>query len=225
MHQSIGKKNRVAIYLILLCLLSTTTGKFLEPQNKLSLKINKIEVAGLTNIENLKIKNDLNNIFYQNILTLGKEKINGIINKHNIIEEYNIKKIYPSTIYIEIKPVKFLAMMTGNNRLIVGSNGKLIPNEKSNKTLPLIYGKFNSKEFLKFKKSVDQSKFNFTEFKTLYFFPSNRWDILTINDILIKLPQVNTSESLNMAYKIISSIQFEDKEIIDLRIKNHLIIK
>ena len=87
MHQSIGKKNRVAIYLILLCLLSTTTGKFLEPQNKLSLKINKIEVTGLTSVENLKIKNDLNNIFYQNILTLGKEKINGIINKHNIIEE------------------------------------------------------------------------------------------------------------------------------------------
>ena len=225
MHQSIGKKNRVAIYLILLCLLSTTTGKFLEPQNKLSLKINKIEVTGLTSVENLKIKNDLNNIFYQNILTLGKEKINGIINKHNIIEEYNIKKIYPSTIYIEIKPVKFLAMMTGSNRLIVGSNGKLIPNDKSNKALPLIYGKFNSKEFLKFKKSVDQSKFNFTEFKIIYFFPSNRWDILTINDILIKLPQDNASESLNMAYEIISSIQFENEEIIDLRIKNHLIIK
>ena len=49
-----------------------------------------------------------------------------------------------------------------------------------------------------------QSKFTFTEFKTLYFFPSNRWDILTNDDILIKLPQDNISKSLNLAYKIMN---------------------
>ena len=225
MHQLIDKKNKIVIYLLLLLILSTTSNKIAVNQEKNISKFNMLDVRGMSNSNKLELINKLDIFFYKNIFILRKSEINRIISKYNIIEEYNIKKIYPSTIYIEIKPVKFLAMMTGNNRLIVGSNGKLIPNEKSNKTLPLIYGKFNSKEFLKFKKSVDQSKFNFTEFKTLYFFPSNRWDILTINDILIKLPQGNASESLNMAYEIISSIQFDDKEIIDLRIKNHLIIK
>ena len=70
-----------------------------------------------------------------------------------------------------------------------------------------------------------QSKFTFTEFKTLYFFPSNRWDVLTNDDILIKLPQNNLSKSLNLAYKIISSDDFKNKTLIDLRMNNHLIIK
>jgi len=59
----------------------------------------------------------------------------------------------------------------------------------------------------------------------LYFFPSNRWDILTYDDILIKLPQDNISKSLNLAYKIIANNDFKNKNLIDLRINNHLITK
>ena len=147
------------------------------------------------------------------------------MNKHNIIEEYNIKKVYPSKLNINIKPTKFIAKVTGSNNLMVGANGKLIFNDQNNKTLPDIFGKFNSKYFLEFKENVDRSKFNFTEFKTILFFPSNRWDILTIDDILIKLPQKNISQSLNLAYKIIADEQFKVKNVIDLRIKSHLIIK
>ena len=73
--------------------------------------------------------------------------------------------------------------------------------------------------------NIELSKFNFTEFKAVYFFPSNRWDIVTTDDVLIKLPEDNVSKSLNKAYKIITSTQFKDKNIIDLRVKNHLIIK
>ena len=87
--------------------------------------------------------------------------------------------------------------------------------------MPYIFGEFNSKNFLNFKKNIAQSKFTFTEFKTLYFFPSNRWDILTNNDILIKLPQNNISKSLNLAYKIINSNDFKNKNLIDLRVNNH----
>ena len=87
-----------------------------------------------------------------------------------------------------------------------------------------IFGEFNSTDFLDLKKNIEQSKFTFKELKTLYFFQSNRWDILTNNDILIKLPLNNSLESLNLAYKIINNDNIE-KKIIDLRVKNHLIIK
>jgi cell division septal protein FtsQ len=59
----------------------------------------------------------------------------------------------------------------------------------------------------------------------LYFFPSNRWDILTNDDILIKLPQDNFSMALNLAHKIISNDNLENKKLIDLRVNNHLILK
>ena len=183
MHQSIDKKNKVVIYIIFLITLSTTSTKILEQNNRYLLKINEIHVAGLSNSKNLEIENDLSSIFYQNIFFISKKKINNIINKHNIIEKYTIKKIYPSKLNIQIKPTKLIAKVTDGNEFIIGSNGKLITIEKSDKILPYIFGEFNTKQFLEFQKNVEKSKFNFSEFKTVYFFPSRRWDILTINDI------------------------------------------
>ena len=96
---------------------------------------------------------------------------------------------------------------------------------ENSQILPYIFGEFKSQDFLKLKKKITKSKFTFTRFKTLYFFPSNRWDILTNDNILIKLPQDNYLEALNLAYKIISNNKFKNKSLIDLRMNNHLIIK
>jgi cell division protein FtsQ len=223
MHQLISKKNKIIIYLLLLFILSTTRGKFLENQNSYSSKINQINIVGLSSPDISKIYNELNNLFYKNILLVGKDEIQKVISKYNIIEEYSIKKIYPSTININIKPIKFIARLSSSDQL-VGVNGKLIEDKENNEVLPYIFGEFNSQDFLNFKKNIVQSKFTFTEFKTLYFFPSNRWDILTNDDILIKLPQDNLSESLKLAYKIMNSYDFKNKNLLDLRMDNHLII-
>ena len=224
MHQSTGKKNKIIVYLILLFILSTTNGKFAGSQNNYSSIDYKINIEGLSNIQNLKISNELSNLFYKDIFFMDKKEINNIMNKYNFIEEYSIKRIYPSTINIKIKPTKYLARTSNDNKLLVGANGKLIKNEENNEILPYIFGEFNSTDFLDLKKNIEQSKFTFKELKTLYFFQSNRWDILTNNDILIKLPLNNSLESLNLAYKIINNDNIE-KKIIDLRVKNHLIIK
>ena len=224
MHQSTGKKNKIIVYLILLFILSTTNGKFAGSQNNYSSIDYKINIEGLSNIQNLKISNELSNLFYKYIFFMDKKEINNIMNKYNFIEEYSIKRIYPSTINVKIKPTKYLARTSNDNKLLVGANGKLIKNEENNEILPYIFGEFNSTDFLDLKKNIEQSKFTFKELKTLYFFQSNRWDILTNNDILIKLPLNNSLELLNLAYKIINNDKIE-KKIIDLRVKNHLIIK
>ena len=224
MHQSTGKKNKIIVYLILLFILSTTNGKFAGSQNNYSSIDYKINIEGLSNIQNLKISNELSNLFYKDIFFMDKKEINNIMNKYNFIEEYSIKRIYPSTINVKIKQTKYLARTSNDNKLLVGANGKLIKNEENNEILPYIFGEFNSTDFLDLKKNIEQSKFTFKELKTLYFFQSNRWDILTNNDILIKLPLNNSLELLNLAYKIINNDKIE-KKIIDLRVKNHLIIK
>ena len=224
MHQSTGKKNKIIVYLILLFILSTTNGKFAGSQNNYSSIDYKINIEGLSNIQNLKISNELSNLFYKDIFFMDKKEINNIMNKYNFIEEYSIKRIYPSTINVKIKPTKYLARTSNDNKLLVGANGKLSKNEENNEILPYIFGEFNSTDFLDLKKNIEQSKFTFKELKTLYFFQSNRWDILTNNDILIKLPLNNSLELLNLAYKIINNDKIE-KKIIDLRVKNHLIIK
>ena len=224
MHQLIGKKDKIIIYLLLLFILSTTSGKFVKNQNSYSSTINQINIKGLSNTNNSKISSELNNLLYKNILLVTKEEIQKVLSKYNAIEEYSVKKIYPSVININIKSTKFVARLSINDEL-VGANGKLIKNKENNELLPYIFGEFNSQDFLNFKKNITQSRFNFTKFKTLYFFPSKRWDILTNDDILIKLPQNNLSKSLNLAYKIISSDDFKNKTLIDLRMNNHLIIE
>ena len=224
MHQSTDKKNKVIIDLLFLFILSTTSGKFVESQNSPSSTINQINIKGLSNVDNSKIYDELKNLFYRNILLVRNDEIKEVINQYNIVEEYTVKKIYPSTINISIKPTKLIARLSNNDQL-VGANGKLIYDKKIKKRLPYIFGEFNSQEFLNFKKNIAKSKFNFTKFKTLYFFPSNRWDILTNDNILIKLSLDNFSESLNLAYKIINNNDFRNINLIDLRINNNLIIK
>ena len=225
MHQLTDKKAKIITYLLLLFTLSTTIGKFSASQNAYSSKIKKINVEGLSNTQNSKISNELSDLIQKSIFFVDKKKINNVMTKYNVIEEYTIKKIYPSTIKINIKPTKYIAKMSNDDQLIVGANGKLIVDKKNKEILPFIFGKFNSTNFLSLKKNIYQSKFTFKEFKTLYFFKSNRWDVLTLNNILIKLPQNNFLESLNLAYKIINSDEFKKKNIIDLRVKNHLIVK
>ena len=225
MHQLIGKKNKIIIYLIFLFILSTTSIKFTENYNSYSPTINQINIEGLSNVKILKIMVELNNLLYENILILKKEEIKKVLSKYNIIEEYSIRKIYPSTININIKPTKFMARISSDDQLLVGANGKLIEDKKNNKKLPYIFGAFNTKDFLHFKKNIEKSKFTFEELRTLYFFPSNRWDILTNDNILIKLPQGNFSELLNLAHEVINSNDFKSKKLIDLRVNKHLIIK
>ena len=225
MHQSKGKKNKIIIYLLFLFILSTTSAKFIKDQNKLSSLVSKINTTGLSERKNLEISNNLNNFLYESIFVISKDEIKKIIEKHNIIQEFNIKKIYPSTLNIEIKPTKFIARVFNNGQYLVGANGKLIEDKNNNELLPYIFGEFNSLDFLSFKQNIEKSIFSFSNLKTLYFFPSGRWDILTNNDILIRLPQEHIVTSLNLSKKLIDNNNFKDNKFIDLRVRNHLVTK
>ena len=225
MHQSKGKKNKIIIYLLFLFILSTTSAKFINDQNTISSSVSKINTTGLSERKNLEISNNLNNFLYESIFAISKDEIKKILEKHNIIQEFNIKKIYPSTLNIEIKPTKFIARVFNNGQYLVGANGKLIEDKNNNELLPYIFGEFNSLDFLSFKQNIEKSIFSFSNLKTLYFFPSGRWDILTNNDILIKLPQEDIVASLNLSKKLIDNDNFKDNKFLDLRVKNNLVTK
>ena len=225
MRQLIGKKNKIIIYLLFLFILSTTSAKFINDQNTLSSSVSKINITGLSEKKNLEILSNLNNFLYESIFVISKNEIKKILEKNNIIQEFSIKKIYPSTLNIEIKPTKFIARVSNNGQYLVGANGKLIEDKNNNELLPYIFGEFNSLDFLSFKQNIEKSIFSFSNLKTLYFFPSGRWDILTNNDILIKLPQEDIVASLNLSKKLIDNDNFKDYKFIDLRVKNHLVAK
>jgi cell division protein FtsQ len=227
MHQLTDKKNIILTYAIFLLLLSTISNKSLEIKKDYNISINEINVSGLSKNYNLLIEDNLNQLLFKNIFFIDEDNIRKIMSKYNLIESYSIKKIYPKRIDIQIKQTKFIAKISGTNIFIIGSNGKIIRNEdqKINKLLPLFVGKLNSEKFLEFKQFIETSSFKVTDFKSIVYHPSDRWDVLTIKNVLIKLPKKNLNIALETAYNIHKDIRFKDNTVIDLRIAKHIIIE
>ena len=223
MHQLIDKKKRILVYLIFFIILSTISNKSIQSQKISFSKTNKIKVTGLSDRNNFKITRELKQSLIKNVFFIEKGSIDKILSQYNIIETFSVKKIYPSEIQISIKQTNFIARISRDKDLLVGENGKLIENENTNKVLPFIYGEFETDKFLKFKKYIDNSKFEFSNFKSILFYRYNRWDILTVDNILIKLPDTDLPKALNLAYNIKSNEQFKDISVIDLRIANQII--
>ena len=221
MHQRKSKK--VVIYFFLLLLLGSINN--INLYNSLKNKFVDVKVLGLGENENLillqKIKNlNLNNIFFLN----GKE-IKKLIESNSLIEDFELFKRYPSSLDINLEKTKFLARINKNGKIfLVGSNGKFLEYHSSNIKLPFIFGKPDINEFLDIKKIIDQSDIPYSEIKNLYFFPSKRWDLELNNDIIVRLPKNQEKESLNLVYEFLKEGNIKDNKIIDLRIKNQIIL-
>ncbi|MBT3599501.1 MAG: cell division protein FtsQ [Candidatus Pelagibacter sp.] len=224
MHQLIGKKKSLILYFFFLVALSTTTNKTLYKTENL-FQIDNINITGipLDNIEGLN--DELYKTIEKNIFFLKKEVLKNSISEFNIVEKYSVKKIYPRELNINIKPTKFIAKISNKDDVLVGSNGKLISNKDFKKKLPSIFGKFNSNKFLELKIHLERSGFNFEDLKSLIYFSSGRWDILTNDNVLIKLPNKKIYESLHLAKKILNDDNFKMNKFIDLRISNQIIVK
>ena len=213
MRQSINKK--IILYALVLLILSTITNK------KLSFTVfnlNEFDIIGLNKLETQKVYNDLKVFKNSNIFTLKKKEILETIYSNNIIQEFYIHKKYPSTLNIEIQKTNFLGI-TKKNKIdyMIGENGNLIELTDTNLDLPYIFGNVDIDKFLRFKKIIDNSNLNFSSFKSLYYFKSNRWDILFKNGLILKLPITLDIEKINLVFEIINSNNFNKAKIIDFR--------
>ena len=226
MLQPIDKKKKLFIYLFFLLFLTTTNNLSLSNSEYLKLKINQIKVYGLNDESNFNISEEFNRLISQkNLFFIDKDYFLNVLKKNNLIHSFKVKKIYPNTIEVQIQKTKFLAVTRHKEKkFFIGSNGKLINFQSSDKNLPYVYGKIKVEEFIKFTKIVANSKFNFEEISELFFFPSGRWDIKTNKDILIKLPKKNLLKALNFSHHMIINENFKNSKIIDLRIYNNVIL-
>ncbi len=217
------KSKRILIYFFLFLIIGTFNNKNL---NNFDLpKIKKIEVTGLDKENNLSLINNLNYIKLGTLFFIDKVKIMEIINSNDLVEKFSIFKKYPSSLKIDIIKTEFLAYIKKNdNYFLLGSNGKLIKSNDTNKDLPFIFGKLDNNEFIDLKKNISETKFNFTEVKNLFYFKSGRWDIETHSGLYIKLPKDNFKDSLDLLVDILENFDSKKIAYVDLRQKNQIII-
>ena len=221
MHQQKGKK--ILIYFFLLILVGSINNIDL---NSLKFEeVKDINVDGLEEEENSILLKEVHNLNLDNIFFVNREDIKNQIESNSLVEKYNIFKRYPDTLNIKIEKTKFLARINNNGKIyFVGSNGKLSKNNLSNVQLPFIFGKPKIKEFLHFKKIIDESKFSYNEIKNFYFFSSKRWDLQLKNNIIIKLSSSYPKDSLQLAFEFLHNNDLTDIKIIDARVKNQIIL-
>ena len=221
MHQRKSKK--ILIYFFLLILVGSINNNSI---NNLKLeKVKNVNIFGLEKKDQKIILYNLNNLDLKNIFFINKKKIQNIIDSNSLVEEYNVIKRYPHSININIKKTNFIARINQNGKFfLVGNNGKLSDNNNSGIQLPYIFGNPEIKEVLELKKIIDQSNIDYSKIKSLYYFKSKRWDLEFTNNMIIKLPEKIEKETLNKISIFLKNTELDNKEILDARIKNQIII-
>tara|TARA_Y100000992_G_scaffold298488_1_gene263719 strand:+ start:308 stop:985 length:678 start_codon:yes stop_codon:yes gene_type:complete len=222
MHQQTDKK-KIILYIFFFLILSTINNVSLKNYNFSEIK--KINVSGLSIQENNDIKKEIGLLDLENIFFLTEKDIYKIIEKNSAVENFYVKKKYPFELDIKISKTNFLGnIFKDEKNYLIGSNSKLTFTEIIDDQLPTVFGNPEIKEFIKFKKIIEISNFEFDKISEFYFQKSKRWDIKTTNGVLIKFPRKNIQEAISQTYDILNSSQFSNMKTIDLRIEDQVII-
>tara|TARA_B100001540_G_scaffold238638_1_gene213108 strand:+ start:185 stop:856 length:672 start_codon:yes stop_codon:yes gene_type:complete len=217
------KSKKIFIYFFFLIIVSS-----INNLNINSLKFDIVEdvnISGLSNTHKETLIEEIKNLDLESIFFLNGNEINKIIDKNTFIQEYEVFKKYPSSIHIKIQKTEFLAKINKNEKTyLVGSNGKLSNSNLSDKNLPYIFGNPNISQFLNLKNIINKSKFSYNNVENFFFYKSKRWDLELKDDVILKLPEANIKTSLDIAYEFLKDKKFDKSKIIDLRIKNQIIV-
>ena len=187
--------------------------------------IKKIEVSTGKNISKKEITKELSILYETNLMALNIEKINSLIINYELIETASLKKVYPDKIIIEIKEREIIAIVNNNkDKFFISRDNKLLKfnNDIANDKLPNVFGDY--KKFVKFYEDLGFLNFNLNNIKAYYYFEVGRWDILTKNKKLIKLPTLDYEKSITNYLNLDNNL-IKNHSVFDYLIKDQLILK
>ena len=227
MLQSINKK-KIYFYLVSFLFISTIFNNNLISNLKNVFKIREVKVENVKKEINDNILSKSSFLLGENIFFVNKNFLLEKFDKLNFIESISIKKKYPSIINIQTKQTNLIAITyLDQKKYFVGQNGKfIIAKQISNKKkLPTIFGKFKPDDYIFLQRELLNQKIDLDEITRYYFHKNKRWDLYFVNNIIIQLPRKNISEAINLFKKFTSKNNINSNTIIDLRIKNRLILR
>ncbi len=217
-------KKRLVIALSLLILLTTFNSKQRFVTFQFDLKTIEIENNFL--LKDKDIKNLLTSFYNKNLIFLDNNEVKKALMQNSLIESFNIKKKYPSTLKVKIFEKKPIAVLFNKkNKFYLSEKIDLIEFKKlpNYQTLPYILG--NKDDFKIFYYNLKKMNFPLDIIKKYTLFETNRWDLETKNKEIIKLPSRNYSKSLENFLNLKSKNDFKEYKLFDYRIDNQLILK
>ena len=217
-------KIRVIISLALLMLLSTITTQQKIIISKFNLK--EIDIENNLLLKEKDIQKILTPIYNKNLLLLKNREIETILMQNTFIESFYIKKKYPNTLKIKIFEKKPIAVLFNKkDKFYLSEKLDLIEFKyfAIYRNLPHVFG--NKDEFQILYNSLIKIKFPFNQIKKYTLLETNRWDLETKDNNIIKLPPKDFIKSLENYLSIRDKKNFTKYNIFDYRIDNQLILK
>ena len=217
-------KIRVIISLALLMLLSTITTQQKIIISKFNLK--EIDIENNLLLKEKDIQKILTPIYNKNLLLLKNREIETILMQNTFIESFYIKKKYPNTLKIKIFEKKPIAVLFNKkDKFYLSEKLDLIEFKyfAIYRNLPYVFG--NKDEFQILYNSLIKIKFPFNQIKKYTLLETNRWDLETKDNNIIKLPPKDFIKSLENYLSIRDKKNFTKYNIFDYRIDNQLILK
>lgn len=217
-------KKQIIIGISLLVLLSTINIKKDLAIKKFNIK--EINIQNNYLIKDKEIKDSLILIYNTNLIFLNNSQIENILKQNTFIESFRIKKKYPNTLNIEIiEKEPFAILFNKKKNFYLSKKIELIEYKKIKRyeSLPYVFG--SKEEFEILYNNLKVINFPFDIVKKYIFFDSKRWDLETLDGIIVKLPNKNYNESLKNFLKIKNKNSFKKYLVFDYRIPDQLILK
>ena len=224
------KLYRILLLIIVLIFLSTynpSEFNLILQKNNTFLKIQKIEIVNNFLIKDSEIKEKLSKIYNKNIFLIKRKDIEDPLKEINFLKRIEVKKKYPNTILVEIFETKPVAILYKNKaKYLLDSSSNLIlfeDNENFNQ-LPSVFGEGAENHFIYFFSKLENNNFPI-DVKKFYFFQIGRWDLQLANNKIIKFPHNNIEEAIKKSIELLGRRDFEDYNIIDLRMDGKIIVE
>ena len=201
-------KKRFLFALVLLLLLSTYN---IQKKTNLNSKLNIEEIYLENNkfIDEKKLKNKLSFLYETNLFLLNEKDIKLKLEEIDIIDSFEVKKIFPNKIKIiifEKKPIAIIQNKKEKKYYTNKGHTTGFSNLEEYKNLPIVFG--DQKNFKILHENLKSIDFPIDQIKTFFLFESKRWDIVTNTNQTIKLPIKNYRESLKNFMEIKEQANF-----------------
>ena len=217
-------KKRLLIALFLLILFTTINSQQRFIISYFDLKT--IEIENNLLLKDSDIKNLLISFYNKNLVLLNNDEVKKALMQNSLIESFNIKKKYPNTLKVKIFEKKPIAVLFDKkNQFYLSEKIDLIEfrNLPNYQTLPYVLG--NKDDFKIFYNNLKKINFPLNVVKKYTLYETDRWDIETKDNQVIKLPSKNYLKNLKNFLDLKSKNDFGKYKLFDYRISKQLILR
>ena len=222
------KITALLIALIFLTTYSPSGINIFSKKRNLFFKIQNIEVVHNYLINKNEITEKLTKIYEKNILFVNRNDIERPLKSIDFLEKIEVKKKYPNTIIIKVYETKPVAIfIKKNDKFLLDSSSNLISFNKKilADDLPNVFGEGAERDFINFFNQLENNNFPKKRVKNLYYFQIGRWDLQLLNNQIIKFPANKTAEAIKQSVELLDRKDFENYNIIDLRIYGKIVVE